>query len=242
MVLKNNSDKNRILVIEDERHIAEGLKLNLELAGYDVALADDGVEGLELYRDFRPDLIVLDIMLPRIDGLSVLKNIRLTDQMAPVLILSAKGTPEDKITGFSYGTDDYLSKPFNLQEFLMRVDRLLTRAGHAKGGDAGHSGEEDQYRFGDNHVDFFTFTATCNNGEIKLSEQEAKLLKLFFANKGNPLSRKQLLEMAWGYTGATSTRTVDNFIVRFRKYFEVNPKKPQYFKSLRSVGYVFDHE
>ncbi|ACL05297.1 response regulator transcription factor [Desulfatibacillum aliphaticivorans] len=242
MVLQDEASKRRILVVEDEAHIADGLKLNLELNGYEVEIAVDGVEALEKYRFWGPDLIVLDIMLPQIDGLSVLRNIRLNDQHIPILILSAKGAPEDKITGFSYGTDDYLSKPFNLQEFLLRVERLISRATKGTAPVSTETRELQVYRFGNNTVDFTTFSAVCQKGEVKLSDLEAKLLKLFFTNRGKPLSRKELLEMGWGYTGATSTRTVDNFIVRFRKYFEDNPKKPKYFKSLRSVGYIFDFE
>ncbi|MBI9075073.1 MAG: response regulator transcription factor [Desulfatibacillum sp.] len=242
MVLQEGYTKTRILVVEDEKHIADGLKLNLELGGYEVDIARDGVEALEMYRAWRPDLIVLDIMLPQIDGLSVLRNIRLSDQQIPILILSAKGSPEDKIAGFSYGTDDYLAKPFNLQEFLLRVERLLARASMGAAPTVKENAELQVYQFGPNKVDFSTFSATCRCGEVKLSDLEAKLLKLFFSNQGKPLSRKELLEMGWGYTGATSTRTVDNFIVRFRKYFEDDPKNPKYFRSLRSVGYIFDHE
>jgi len=132
--LKNN-DKKRILVIEDEEHIAEGLKLNLSLQGYDVKIAVDGVSGLRQWKRWMPALIILDIMLPDIDGLSVLQSIRLEDERIPILILSAKGDPDDKIKGFSYGVDDYLSKPFNLEEFLMRVERLLVRASWHRGGE-----------------------------------------------------------------------------------------------------------
>ena len=242
MVLQEESTKRRVLVVEDESHIADGLKLNLELSGYEVDIAKDGVEALEKYRFWGPDLIVLDIMLPQIDGLSVLRNIRLNDQHIPILILSAKGTSQDKIAGFSFGTDDYLAKPFNLQEFLLRVERLFARTIRSPAPASAEPKELQVYKFGKNSVDFTTFCAICNNGEVKLSDLEAKLLKLFFTNRGKPLSRKELLEMGWGYTGATSTRTVDNFIVRFRKYFEENPKKPKYFKSLRSIGYIFDHE
>ncbi|MDI6688009.1 MAG: response regulator transcription factor [Desulfobacterales bacterium] len=240
-----DSDKKRILVIEDEKHIAEGLKLNLLFRGYDVKIAYDGVSGLQEWKRWKPDLIILDIMLPDIDGLSVLQNIRLEDERIPILILSAKGSPNDKIKGFSYGVDDYLSKPFNLEEFLMRVERLLVRA-------LWHRGDEDisktdfsisiqTYNFGSNRIDFEKSIAYCSCGKVKLTEQEVKLLKLFIVNKGKPLSRGKLLEIGWGYTRGITTRTVDNFIVRFRKYFEDDPKKPVYFKSLRSIGYVFNH-
>jgi len=239
-----DSSKSRILVVEDEAHLAEGLKLNLSLKGYEVKTAADGISGLQIWKAWQPDLIVLDIMLPGIDGLSVLRNIRLEDERIPILILSAKGDPDDRVMGFSYGVDDYLAKPFNLEEFLLRVERLLTRGSWYQGQLA--SSEDSMtslprvYKFGRNIIDFETLTAHGQCGEISLTEQEAKLLKLFIGNRGKPLSRRKLLEIGWGYTKETSTRTVDNFIVRFRKYFEPNPKKPIYFKSIRSVGYVFD--
>ncbi|MDY6789812.1 MAG: response regulator transcription factor [Thermodesulfobacteriota bacterium] len=235
------SQKKHILVIEDEKHIAEGLKLNLSLQGYDVSIAKDGVSGLQKWKESRPDLIILDIMLPGIDGLSVLRNIRLKDERIPILILSAKGTPDDKIKGFSYGVDDYLAKPFNLEEFLLRVERLLTRVDIYRR-ETDVSLMPQTYSFGGNHIDFVTSVADCKSGKIILTDQETKLLKLFIANRGKPLSRDKLLEIGWGYTGKTTTRTVDNFMVRFRKYFEDHPKKPVFFRSLRSVGYIFDHE
>ena len=241
-----NSDQKRILVVEDEAHLAEGLKLNLSLKGHDVTIAADGITAIQKWKEWRPDLIVLDIMLPRIDGLSVLRNIRLEDERIPILILSAKGHSDDKVKGFSYGVDDYLAKPFNLEEFLLRVERLLTRGAWARGG-AGMDLESLSliprvYKFGANTIDFDILTARVPTGEIILTEQEVKLLKLFIANRGRPLSRDKLLEIGWGYSKGTTTRTVDNFMVRFRKYFEPNPKKPIYFRSVRSVGYVFDHD
>lgn len=228
----------RILIIEDESHIAEGLKLNLSMKGYEVTVAEDGLSGLDLWKNSHPDLIVLDIMLPGIDGFSLLQRIRLEDEKLPVLILSAKAEPSDKIKGLSCGVDDYLTKPFDLEEFLLRVERLLTRATWNKQTPA--ATVPAVFSFGGNTIDFDTARAECRQGSITLTEQETILLKLFVANAGKPLSRKTLLEVGWGYTGGTSTRTIDNFIVRLRKYFEKNPRKPCYFKSLRSVGYVFD--
>jgi two-component system, OmpR family, alkaline phosphatase synthesis response regulator PhoP len=233
-----------ILIIEDDRHIAEGLKLNLGLLGYEVVVARDGVSGLREWKEIRPDLIVLDIMLPGIDGLAVLQHIRLEDEKIPILILSAKSGSDDKIKGLAYGVDDYLSKPFNLEEFLLRVERLLTRAAWSQGGAAAEETGQTftTIRLGDNLIDFSTLTAECKFGRIRLTDQEVKLLKLFFTHPNKPLSRKKLLELAWGYTHKISSRTVDNFIVRFRKYFEANPRKPVFFKSVRSVGYLFDPE
>lgn len=238
----DHSEKKRILIIEDEAHIAEGLKLNLSIHGYEVEISPDGADGLQTWKAWHPDLIVLDIMLPLIDGLSVLRNIRLEDEQIPILILSARGNSQDKIKGLTYGVDDYLSKPFNLEEFLLRVDRLLTRVSlYRKKGGAVRPALA-AYVFGENRINFETAEAQCKCGNIRLTEQELKLLKLFIRHRGSPLSRKQLLEIGWGYTGKTSTRTVDNFIVRFRKYFEDDPKQPFYFKSVRSVGYIFDHD
>lgn len=241
-----NSDKKRILIIEDEAHIADGLKLNLSLQGYETLVAEDGVIGLDMWKDWKPDLIVLDIMLPRIDGISVLRNIRLEDQKIPILILSARSTPADKIEGLRHGVDDYLAKPFDLEEFLLRIERLMTRITMYESNEL--SGMEKLgpidrfYSFGNNKIDFLESIATCNAGNINLTEQEIKLLKLFVSNRGKALSRQKLLEIGWGYTKNMTTRTVDNFLVRFRKYFEEDPKKPVYFKSRRSVGYIFDHD
>ncbi len=236
--------KYRILVIEDDEHIAEGLKLNLSLQGYSVRISANGFAGLQQWKEWRPSLIVLDIMLPGIDGLSVLQNIRLVDEQLPILILSAKSASEDKIKGLSFGVDDYLSKPFDLEEFLLRIERLLTRSSwnqqQSLEAASGFSSLPRHFEFGNNRIDFETASAATPKGTIHLTEQEIKLLKLFIANKGKPLSRDRLLEIGWGYTRDTTTRTVDNFIVRLRKYFEENPRKPLYFKSLRSVGYIFD--
>jgi len=242
----DNIRKKRILVVEDEKHIAEGLRLNLSLQGYDVLVAPDGVKALQQLKKFYPDLVVLDIMLPGIDGYSVLRSIRVENDRLPVLILSAKGAPDDKVKGFSFGTDDYLVKPFDLEEFLLRVKRLLTRVAWNVDPDNDDEGKKSSipktYVFGDNEIDFKTSVARRKDTSISLTEQEVRLLKLFIQNRGKPLSRNRLLEIGWGYTGRTETRTVDNFIVRFRKYFEDDPKMPRYFKSIRSVGYVFEHE
>jgi len=238
--------KKRVLVVEDESHISEGLKLNLSLKGYDVMIAADGSAALRRWKEWVPDLIVLDIMLPRIDGFSVLRKIRLEDERIPILILSAKGSSDDKIKGLSYGVDDYLAKPFNLDEFLLRVDRLAARGEWTRERSDSKNREISSlprfYNFGKNSIDFQTLEARSPSGQITLTEQEARLLRLFINNRGKPLSRKKLLEIGWGYARGTTTRTVDNFIVRFRKYFERDPKKPVHFKSLRSVGYIFDHE
>ncbi|MGZ3580181.1 MAG: response regulator transcription factor, partial [Syntrophales bacterium] len=206
----------RILIIEDDEHIAEGLKLNLSLQGYEVSIASEGTSGLRMWKEWNPHLIVLDIMLPGVDGLSVLRHIRMEDEKLPVLILSAKGGHDDKVKGFSYGVDDYLSKPFNLEEFLVRIERLMKRSSWSRGGTVNEGLEEQDlkntYLFGSNTIDFGTMTAQSAHGTIHLTDQEVRLLKIFIANRGKPLSRKVLLEVGWGYSGETTTRTVDNFI------------------------------
>jgi DNA-binding response OmpR family regulator len=238
-----NESPKRILVIEDDQHIAEGLQLNLEMKGYQVFIAPDGPSGLQQWKQQQPHLIVLDIMLPGIDGLSLLRNIRLEDERLPILILSAKADIDDKIEGLAYGVDDYLTKPFNLDEFLLRVERLLLRADWSNGNTDIQTAVPQTYQFGENRIDFSSATAQCTGGKtVRLTEQELKLLKLFIANRGKPLSRSKLLAIGWSYSGRTTSRTVDNFVVRMRRYFEKNPKKPVFFKSLRSIGYLFDDQ
>jgi len=235
--------KKRILIIEDDSHIAEGLHINLIMKSYEVKIAPDGQVGLKYWKEWKPHLVVLDIMLPGIDGFQVLQNIRLEDERLPVLILSAKATDDDKIKGLSSGVDDYLTKPFNLDEFLLRVKRLLTRVDWQEDyGNGNFPSIGSSYDFGKNSINFITHTAQCSGVIITLTEIEEKLLKLFIVNRGKPLSRQKLIEMVWGYDGNIKTRTVDNFIVRFRKYFEEDPKNPVFFKTCRSIGYVFDHE
>jgi DNA-binding response OmpR family regulator len=186
-------------------------------------------------------------MLPHIDGISVLQSIRLDDERIPILIVSAKGDPDDRIKGLQHGVDDYLAKPFNLDELLLRVERLLTRISwYHKDKEASDKRGSDSlsgtYSFGGNVVNLDTGVARCKIGSVTLTEQEMKLLKLFIVNKGKALSRQTLLQVCWGYTQGTTTRTVDNFIVRFRRYFEEIPQKPIYFRSRRLVGYIFDHD
>lgn len=233
-------EKKKILIIEDEIHIAEGVKLNLTLQGYEVLLAENGVEGIASWQEWRPDLIVLDLMLPKMDGYSVLKKIRMDDEKLPILVLSAKDTSIDKVKCLQFGVDDYLTKPFDLDEFLLRVKRLLIHSSWYKKTDEIKETVET-YSFGPNMIDFKKNMAHTSLKKVNLTNQELKILKIFIANKGRSIDRQDLLELAWGYDKSTSTRTLDNFIVRLRKYFEKDPKKPIYFKSVRSVGYIFDH-
>lgn len=227
------SEKNKILIIEDEVHIAEALKINLTLKNFEVKIGKNGVEGIEIWELWRPSLIVLDLMMPKLDGIEVIKRVRRLDEKVPIIILSAKDSSVDKVQCLEMGVDDYLSKPFNLDEFLLRVERLLKRSNWAV------DSLDEKISFGNSIVNLITGEAKGPHEEVMLTDQEIKLLKVFFKNKNVPISRQKLLEDAWGYEGVVSSRTVDNFLVRFRKYFENDPKKPKHFMSVRSVGYVF---
>lgn len=228
----------RILVVEDEEHLLEALKLNLELEGYKVVSATTGPDALRLARQERFNLVILDVMLPGLDGFSVCEAIRLSNSTVPILFLSAKNTAEDKIIGLKRGADDYMTKPFNLEEFLLRVQVLVKRS---------LSAEEkreiaDLYQFGPNSVNFKTFEIVGKDGKgAVLTKKEIALLKLLIERKNEVVSREQILETVWGYDIFPSTRTVDNFILAFRKYFEKDPKNPEFFHSIRGVGYRFVH-
>jgi DNA-binding response OmpR family regulator len=232
----------KILVVEDEKNIAEGLRFNLNRQGYEVEVCHTGLDALELWKSFVPDLIILDLMLPELDGFKVLENIRLYDERLPILILSARDAVTDKIRCLKKGVDDYMAKPFDLDEFLLRVERILKRSSWSS--EKTEVEEQEKFpgkiEFGSNWVDFDKQEAQGKSGEITLTLQELKLLRIFYQNSGKVLSRNYLLENAFGYAMDVNSRTVDNFIVRFRKYFEENPKKPVYFQSKRAMGYIFN--
>jgi len=225
----------RILLVEDEINIQEAIKLNLELEGYEVITASDGLEALKRFKEGRYNLIILDIMLPEMDGLAVCEQIRLEDSETPILFLTAKDTPADIILGLEKGADDYVTKPFNLQEYLLRVKVLLK---HSTKGTAAEK-ELQIFNFGTNEVNFATYEAKGRNGTINLTKKEAKLLKLLFERANEVVSREQILQFVWGYDVFPTTRTIDNFILNFRKNFEENPKEPNFFLSVRGVGYKF---
>lgn len=230
----------KILIVEDEQHILEGIKFNLEKEGYQVFEANEGEAGLRLFFEQSFDLVILDIMLPKLDGHQVLKAIRSQNEKIPVLILSAKDSKREKVLSFSEGVDDYVTKPFDLEEFLARIQKLLKKATWYGGQELPSNGHADKiFSFGENKVDFFLHKAFCGTTEVDLTQQELKLLKVFFENPEIPLTRAQLLEMAWGYADFTNTRTLDNFIVRLRKYFEKDPRNSQHFVGIRNVGYIF---
>ena len=226
--------KAKILLIEDELHIAEGIKVNLNLSGYEVIVAEDGMVGIELWEKEDPDLIILDIMIPKIDGLNVLKRIRKTDLETPVLVLSAKDRVEDRIEGLSYKADDYISKPFHLKELLLRIDALLKRSLRSAG-----QLSEKVVTFGANIVNLDTLKAQNGEDKFFLTEQEGRLFQYMVTREGRFIAREDLLRDVWKYQGEVNSRTVDIFISRFRKYFEIDPKKPQFFHSKRIKGYMF---
>ena len=244
MIPTKNKGK-KILVIDDEKHIAEAIKLNLKMAGHEVVIGINGLEGLQWWREFQPELVIVDLMMPEIDGIGVITEIRKRDAKIPILVISAKDQVKEKIRCLSLGVDDYLSKPFDLDEFLLRVDRLLTRSEWSQVAVEEAKNQQkkweevERFSFGDNAIDFKNLKAITASGPCDLTLQEIKILKIFISHPNIPLTREEILEKALGYDRGVTTRTLDNFIVRFRKYFEVDPKNPKYFKSVRSVGYLF---
>lgn len=227
--------KKRILVVEDEEHIADGLQINLEAAGYKVAIASDGNLALEMWRNGAFDLIVLDVMLPGKSGLEVCQIIRKEAGWVPILFLTARDREDDRIAGFQVGGDDYVTKPFNLKELLLRIAAMFRRQVWYKT----ISSTSHQYKFGTNWVDFDSYKAKGVAGEIELSQKECMLLKLFSEHVNEVVDRDMILDTVWGYNAYPSSRTVDNFIVRLRKIFEVDPSNPKYIQTVRGVGYKF---
>ena len=223
----------RILLVEDEESIRDLVKLNLELEGHEVVAKKDGRTALQSFQGEYFDLIVLDVMLPEVDGFQICEQIRLTNVDIPIIMLTAKDSPMDRINGLKKGADDYLTKPFNLEELLLRVNNLLKRVQKTP------ESLTKLFTFGTNEVDFVTYQAKGNPGIFTLTKKEAMLLKLLIDRKNEVVSRQQILQSVWGYDVYPSTRTIDNFILSFRKYFEEDPKNPAYFLSVRGVGYKF---
>jgi two-component system, OmpR family, alkaline phosphatase synthesis response regulator PhoP len=236
MPLENTSY--RVLLVEDEESLGEMLKLNLELEGYTVIVATNGNQALDKFRNQAFDAAILDVMLPELDGFAVCEKIRLEGNATPILFLSARGTGKDKVEGLKIGGDDYMAKPFELEELLLRVKKLITR----KDDLARSLADLDEYRFGTNYVNFRTFIIQDKNGSLQeLSRKEMMLLKLLIIKKGVVVSREEILEKVWGYDIFPNSRTIDNFILAYRKHFEQDPKNPVYFHSVRGVGYRFSN-
>jgi DNA-binding response OmpR family regulator len=222
----------RILIIEDEPAIVAGVKDNLELEGYEVFAAGTAKEGLKLAASKKPDLIVLDIMLPDMSGFEVCKTLREKGEKVFIVMLTAKKDEVDIVRGLKLGADDYITKPFSLMEFLARVKAVLRRS---------RDGEEElgELKFGDVRVDFQRYEASKGRRKLSLTAREFKILEYFARNRGKVLTRNELLDKVWGYKMFPSTRTVDNHIMRLRKQIEDDPSEPAFILSVRGVGYKF---
>ena len=223
----------RILLVEDEENIRDVIKLNLELEEYEVVASGNGREAIKLFQEQHFDLLILDVMLPEVDGFQICEQVRLTNLDIPIIFLTAKDSATDRIAGLKKGADDYLPKPFVLEELLLRVNNLIKRTSKSP------ENTPEVYSFGANKVNFVTFEAEGNPGKFNLTKKEAMLLKLLIDRKNEVVSRQQILQSVWGYDVYPSTRTIDNFILSFRKYFEADPREPAFFLSIRGVGYKF---
>lgn len=230
----------RILLVEDDAPLAAGIRESLGVEGYQVHVLHDGPAALEHLRGGRYDLLILDVMLPGCDGFEVCRQLRQRGLTVPVLFLTARSTPADRIQGLEAGGDDYLTKPFHLREFLLRVRAVLRRWAWYRG--SINAGDE-AFHFGGNEVWFGAFRAKSWNGtQHELTEKEAMILKVLAEHRGQVVSRDDLVERVWGYDIFPSTRTVDNFILRLRKRFERDPSNPRWFQSVRGVGYRLEVE
>jgi DNA-binding response OmpR family regulator len=232
--VKTGEEQNRakILVVEDEPNMVVGLRDNFEFEGYEVITARDGVEGLQLALEESPDLVVLDVMMPRMSGLEVCKQLRAQRASIPIIMLTARGQEVDKVVGLELGADDYVTKPFSIRELLARVKAVLRRTSVLPK-------ELDQHTFGDVEVDLRRCRVLRSGKALDVSSKEFELLKYFICHAGETLSRHQLLEDVWGYEHYPTTRTVDTHLVRLRQKLEPNPEQPQYFLTVHGTGYRF---
>ena len=237
--MENNPYRGKkILLVEDEETLAVGLEYNLTDEGYIVDWAKNGRKALEYFEANEYDLIILDIMLPYYNGFEIAERVRARSPQMPLLMLTARTNAEDKVRGLEVGADDYLTKPFNLQELLLRVKGMLRRKmWYQSTAEMGSS-----YKFGSNTVNFENLNCDSGTKEFVLTQREAMVLKYMIEKKGKIVSRKELLENVWHLSSEIETRTIDNFISRLRKYFEPDPEHPVYFKSVRSAGYTFNDE
>ena len=225
-----------VLIAEDDLQLGFLIKENLEDEGYEVINCPDGETAWEFFQKKQPDICLLDVNMPVRDGYSLAKKIRQKNDVVPIIFLTAKSMEEDKLKGFETGADDYITKPFNLEELLLRVQKLINKNKKLQEKET----VEERYNFGNNIIDFKAQSATNFRGEvIALSKKEAMLLKLLIENKNDVVPREKILQAVWGYNVYPTTRTVDNFILNFRKYFELDSRNPRYFHSIRGVGYKF---
>lgn len=225
----------RVLIVEDEQHLAEGLRFNLEAEGYAADVVDNGEAALERLvhkASVHFDLVVLDVMLPGKDGFAVVSELRAARQFVPVLMLTARGRPEDVLQGFAAGADDYLPKPTELAILLARIDGLLRRSQWLKRA-------QDQFTFAGKTIDFDSLELRVGDKVLPLTLMEANLLRYLIKHEGKAVSRKSMLEDVWGVREDTDTRAIDNFIVRLRRYIEKEPARPRHLLTMRGVGYRF---
>ncbi len=226
----------KILLVEDEESLAIGLEYNLSAEGCKIELAEDGKKALVCIEENEYDLLILDIMLPYVDGFEIAKRVRAKNAQIPILFLTARTDAKDRIKGLKIGADDYLTKPFHLDELLLRVRGMLRRKSWYKEAVQ----ENPLYQFGDNKINFENFMCSVGKKKIQLTAHEAVLLKYLITHKNKIVSRKELLQNVWNTNSDIETRTVDNFIVRLRRYFEKDPNSPRYIKSVRGRGYIFN--
>jgi DNA-binding response OmpR family regulator len=230
----HNEEQSRakILVVEDEPNMVVGLRDNFEFEGYEVITAGDGIEGLKRALEESPDLVVLDVMMPRMSGLEVCKQLRAKRASLPIIMLTARGQEVDKVVGLELGADDYVTKPFSIRELLARVKAVLRRT-------AVIPKDQEQHSFGDVEVDLRRCRVLKSGKALDVSSKEFELLKYFISHSGETLSRHRLLEDVWGYEHYPTTRTVDTHLVRLRQKLEPNPEEPQYFLTVHGTGYRF---
>jgi len=238
----------RILIVEDEAHLAEGLRFNLEAEGHTAQISDNGEAALKrLLKDHESfDALVLDVMLPGKDGFMVARELRKAQNYTPLLMLTARGRPEDVLKGFESGADDYLPKPFNLAILIARIESLLRRKNWQSSVDAASAPQErpssnlpELFRFDDKVVDFQNLQLRVGDQVIPLTMMESDLFRCLIENGERPVSRKQILQEVWNLHEDTDTRAIDNFIVRLRRYIEPEPAKPRYLLTVRGIGYRF---
>jgi DNA-binding response OmpR family regulator len=222
----------KILVVEDEPAMVAGLRDNFEFEGYEVITAQDGIEGLERALEESPDLVVLDVMMPRMSGLEVCKQLRAKRASLPIIMLTARGQEIDKVVGLELGADDYVTKPFSIRELLARVKSVLRRT-------AVVPKDKEQHSFSDVQVDLRRCRVVRSGKALDISSKEFDLLKYFICHPGETLSRDRLLEDVWGYENYPTTRTVDTHLVRLRQKLEPDPEQPQYFLTVHGTGYRF---
>ncbi|MBI4908278.1 MAG: response regulator transcription factor [Acidobacteria bacterium] len=226
----------RLLIIEDEAHLAEGLRFNLEAEGYEVEVVDSGERGLErIHAQPSFDLLILDVMLPGIDGFSVANQLRKEEKFLPILMLTARGRPQDVLLGFEAGADDYLAKPFELAILLARIKGLLRRTQWQ----AIASRPRNVFSFAGKRIDFDNLELKAGDRTLRLTLMEANLLRYFVQHQGEVVSRKMILDDVWDVHEDTDTRAIDNFIARLRKYIEEEPSQPRHLLTVRGVGYRF---